>query len=203
MRTPKVIAPPTVEPVSLEEARLHLRIDAFDSPLSHPDDPLILVLITAAREWCESFTGRTIAAATLEYALDTWPCDGEPIELPRGAVQAVTSFVYIDSAGDQQTFASYQLDTYSDPPRILPLTGQTWPDLADQMNAVRVRYLAGFVLAGDSPDPTPLPASFKAAILLLVGHWYERREQSSEVQLQSIPFGVESLLTPYRYWRGI
>ena len=57
---------PTTEPVTLAEAQLHLRLDLFGSPPSHPDDTLVETLITAARENAEQYTGVTISQATYQ-----------------------------------------------------------------------------------------------------------------------------------------
>ncbi len=43
-----------------------------------------------------------------------------------------------------------------------------------------------------------ITAAIKLAILLMAGHWYEHREDSSEVQLYPIPMGFNALLEPYR-----
>lgn len=69
------VTPATVEPVTLEEAKAHLRVD------HDADDGLISSLITAAREAVERFTGRALAAATYRWAsedcgpylLPIWP----------------------------------------------------------------------------------------------------------------------------------
>ena len=37
------------------------------------------------------------------------------------------------------------------------------------------------------------------ALMLLVGHWNESREEASEVSKMSIPWGFASLLEPYRF----
>lgn len=47
----QLLTPPTAEPVSLVEAKLHLRVDFND------DDALITSLITAARQAAETITG--------------------------------------------------------------------------------------------------------------------------------------------------
>lgn len=37
------------------------------------------------------------------------------------------------------------------------------------------------------------------ALMLLVGHWHENRENSSDVSKAPVPFGFSSLLEPYRF----
>ena len=204
MRIPKVIVQPTVEPVSLEQARLHLRLDAYDSPPTHPDDALIEALITAAREWCEAFTGRSLAVKTLELALDGFPCNlAEAIALPSCPIHGISSFVYIDGDGVQQTVTDYQFDTYSEPPRLLPAPDIYWPTAKVQMNAVRIRYVAGYTLPGDSPDIAPLPKSLYAAMLLTIGHLYENREDSTVQEMKPIPMGAQALMRPWRLHNGM
>lgn len=63
----KIINPPIVEPITLEEAKQHLRVDGND------DDLLIQSLIKQAREWCENFQNRKYITQTLEFVLDTFP----------------------------------------------------------------------------------------------------------------------------------
>jgi hypothetical protein len=225
MSNPAIITYPAVEAISLEEARAHLRLDAYDSPLAHPDDPLVLGQIVAAREWAEKFTGRSILACVLEYALDCFPYLGQsayyprlaqplyllpglygpaylgppaPIRLPGGPVTALQSVIYVDAAGFEQVLTGVQFDTYEEPPRILPAPGTSWPATQAQMSAVRVRYAAGYSLPGDSPNLYPLPLAIKQAMLLVLGHLYETREDSSEVALVAVPLGAQALLRPYR-----
>ncbi len=220
MSNPKTIIPPIGEAITLDEAHLHLRLDVYDSPPAHPDDPLILGLITAAREWMEKFTGRSIGERLLELGLDRFPHRhhgrdwhqmhrpgitflGEsrhpmPIRLPGGPVNALDRLVYTDAAGVDQTMTDAQFDTYEEPSRVLPAIGASWPSTRVQMAAVRVRYWAGYTLPDDSPSLTVLPKPIKQAMLLVLGHLYENREDSIDVALSQIPMGAEALLRPYR-----
>ncbi len=67
---------PTSEPITTAEARLHLRVTATGSPLTHPDDTLIDNLVKASREIVEAHTGRAIITQTVNKYMDTWPADG-------------------------------------------------------------------------------------------------------------------------------
>ena len=67
--TPKIIDQPFTEPLTIEECRAHLRIQPYevdsDGVGTHPDDTLIMVYQSAAREYCENFLGVTLASKTL------------------------------------------------------------------------------------------------------------------------------------------
>lgn len=197
---PKIITPPTAEPITLEECRMHLRLVADGSPPEHEHDPMILSQLSAAREWAERFTGLSLAPQTLAIALDDFPCDA--LKLPRGPVAAVLSVTYVDEDGAPRTLdpSAYQLDTFSEPPRLLSASGIDWPSTsATALNPVVIRYEAGYSLPGDSPQLTPLlPASIRAALLLILGDLYENAEDSTERKLEHIPRGAEALLRPFR-----
>lgn len=219
----KVISPPMVEPITLADSRLHLRIDPYESTagnLDHPDDPLISGCISDARDYCEQYLGRALAPQTLELAVGRFPgsniwnnvadCVKAPcvngsaaedaIMLPMAPVIAIQSVTYLDADGLEQTFAvgSYSLDNFSEPGWLHPAFSVEWPTTQAMPNAVKVRYLAGYSTPGDSPDSNPLPRSIRRAMLLLIGHFYERREHASTEELREIPLGVEALLKPYQ-----
>ena len=63
----QLITPPVAEPVTLELAKQHLRVD-FDD-----DDGYITGLITAARQYCEKVTRRAIFNQTWCRTMDFFP----------------------------------------------------------------------------------------------------------------------------------
>ncbi|MBN1807189.1 MAG: phage head-tail connector protein [Sedimentisphaerales bacterium] len=178
----KVTTPPSVEPVTLNEAKLHLRVDHTD------EDALITSLIKVAREWCENFQNRAYITQTITLTLDEFP---DVFTVPRPPLQSVTSIKYIDTDGVQQTLSSgiYDVDSQSEPGRIALAYGQSWPGIRGDINSVEVVYVAGY---GDTADN--VPERVKAAIKLLAGHLYEHREMVSEMTLKEVPFSVKSLL---------
>jgi uncharacterized phiE125 gp8 family phage protein len=188
-----LVSPPTEEPVSISEAEEHLRVETADE-YKHVER-----LITAARQYVEDYTWRALVTQTWELVLDEFP-DGE-VELRKGRLSSVTSITYYDTAGTLQTLApaAYQVDDASDPGRVLPAPGASWPDTqAERVNAVRVRFVAGY------GNAAAVPQAIKAAMLLLIGHLYEHRE--SEVIgtiVTPLNFAVDALLAPYRlHWVG-
>lgn len=77
----ETLVAPALPPVTLEEAKAHLRVD-------HPDDDaLIMGLIGAATEACERHTRRSLMARTLRLTRDYWPLG--PVELPRPPLLSV------------------------------------------------------------------------------------------------------------------
>lgn len=189
-----------VDIITLAEARTHLRIIAYGSPLAHPDDAYITALITAAREWTEEYLERYIGTQTLELALDDFPDD---IEL-KGYVQSVTSVKYIDATEIEQTLsaANYTLDNYSVPAWILQATNTDWPTIADVGNAVKVRYAAGYTDTLVTND-NPCPKAIISAMLLVIGNLYENRQENTNKMNAALPMGVYTLLQPYRLGLGL
>lgn len=187
-----VVTAPEAEPVTLSEAKLHLRQDNAE------DDALITALIVAAREWCENYTRRSFVRRTYDLRMDCWPSE---IRLPRAPVSSITSIQYVDDSGTQ-TLATdqYQTDIYSEPARIVPAYGVVWPVLkSGEINAVTVRYITGYGPGTGSPTDHAenVPDALKAAMKLCIGAWYEHREQIAAVQIFEVPFAVKALLAPF------
>jgi uncharacterized phiE125 gp8 family phage protein len=172
---------PTIEPVSLTDAKEHLRVDFTE------DDSYILALISAARGYVEGFQKRSLAAQTLELTLDYFP---STIPLKRGPIQAVTSVKYTKADGSSVTIdpSEYLLTSTGD---IYPV--RCWPNAAlVRVEGVQVQYTAGY---------TTIPPATKQAMLLLIGHWYENREAVVIGKAPAkMPMAVESLLWLDRMW---
>lgn len=185
----KLITAPATEPVSLTEAKAHLRVTSTD------EDTVITALIVSAREAVEHELARALISQTLEKTLDMFP---DAIELPHPPVQSITSVKYLDTDGVEQTLSStsYTLDNASDsrPAWLTPAYGYDWPHTYAEVNAVRVRYLAGWANAA------AVPQAIKQWMLLNIGHWYENRESVNIGNINSkLPF-VDHLLDRYRIW---
>lgn len=178
---------PTTEPVTLDEARLHLKLGDDDTT---DEDALILALIKTARGWVENYCRRSFIGRTYVMRLDGFPVE---IKLPRGPVRAVSSVKYYDFGGTLSTMSSssYQTDIYSLPARVCLVHGATWPQVqVGKINAVEVTYTAGPALLNQ------VPKEAKQAILLILAHLFQNRELASAEQMYEIPFAVKTLLAP-------
>jgi uncharacterized phiE125 gp8 family phage protein len=163
--TVRVITPPACEPLSLAEAKEHLRLD--DS-LGSYQDALIGALITTCREYAENYTRRAFIQQTLEYSTD---CFSYELELPRPNLLSLESIKYVDLDGTLQTVDAslYQVDAARAPARVKPAYLQSWPALvrSSDYNAVRVRYVAGYAPVGSPVDD----AALRAGVPEVVKQW--------------------------------
>lgn len=169
------------EPLSILEAKAHLRVHTED------EDLLIENLISAARKHVEGVTRRAIGTQTWDITYSSFH-DIEEIPLP--PLQSVTHIKYYDADNAEQTLAStvYEV-TGDDPAKVVLATDQDWPEVYERTDAVTIRIVTGY---------DTIPATIKAAMLLLIGHWYENREQVAVGSIAtSIPYAVDALLGQY------
>lgn len=184
-----LVAGPAEEPVSLDDMKNHLRVDISD------DDELITAYMIAAREICEGVANKKFVSQTWDLWMDYFPGSTELI-LPQSMspLQSVTHIKYWPNGGSEQTYnaTNYLVDIYSQPAKIVlkALNAATWPsDTLIDVNGVNVRVVVGF---GDDAD---VPEKIKQAIKLLVGEYYESREDLIVgSQVHEIPRGVRDLL---------
>ncbi len=175
--------PPAVEPITLAEAKLHLRVDLDD------DDDLITSLIVAARQVCEGRLRRALVTQVWDLTLCGFPECG-PIRVPLPPLVSVGSVKYRDGAGVQQTLSGSVYVVAAGTPGAIHLAdGQSWPTTQEHPEAVTVRFTAGYGAAAAVPD------CIKAAMKLLIGHWYENREAVNVGNITSeVPMAVTALL---------
>lgn len=177
-----LVSGPATEPISIAEAKSHLRVDGPDEDLA------ISNLITEARQYCERLTNRAFGVQTW----DMWTDRFHPaVEVPKPPLSSVTSVTYTDTDGNSQTATGsiYTVDADSIPGRVYLAYNQSWPSTQSIPKAVKIRYVAG-----SSTTPGPV----KRAMLLLIGHWYNNREdQIIGTVATSIDHAARNLLAPY------
>ncbi len=184
-------AAPTVEPVTLADAKAYARIDGST------EDSFLMGLITTSRLQIEA--ALDLALLTQDW---TWTLDASPvqpiIELPIRPVQSISA-VAVTAAGGSANVVSpdgYALDGHSSPPRIIAVNGH-WPALTPGLSSIEISFTAGF---GDHPSDVPPP--IQHALLMLVAHWYENREPAVGANTSvKLPDAVSTALLPYRLMR--
>jgi len=137
-----LIEGPELEPVSLEEAKLHLRVDGTE------EDTLISALISTAREFCENFTGRSLALQTFEYISGPFFSSFGIIKLPMPPLVELVFFKYLNTYGEEITltedFGFYVVKSL-EPAVLCPIPATGWPlDCALRPDAVKIRFKAGY-----------------------------------------------------------
>ena len=158
-----VITAPTVEPISLAEAKRQCVVE------HDLDDALLTLLISVAREHGESLTRRSWAPQTLELTLTGFPSSASYIELPYGPVSGLLSIKYLVANDDTEyTFDTSKLrfDFSLLLGRTILKAGETWPTGAVE---VRVRYTAGWAAA-------EFPSVLKQWSLVKIASLYSQRE---------------------------
>jgi uncharacterized phiE125 gp8 family phage protein len=187
----KLITAPTTYPVTLAEAKLHLRVD------SSTEDAMISAMITSATDVAETIMCRSIMPQTWELTLDAFP---DVLEITRAPAVSITSLKYYDTAGVQQTLSNtlYLLDNVNDfaPAQVVPTYGTVWPETREQTNAVALRFVSGYA------DAASVPEAIKSWIKLQVSAMYENREAeaySSRAVSTTVKMSfVDGLLDKYR-----
>ncbi|WP_138379139.1 head-tail connector protein [Luteithermobacter gelatinilyticus] len=176
----QMITPPVGEPVTLDDVKRFLKIDTT------ADDTLLLVLIAAARETCENYTGRKLLGQSWQWTLNSWG-DGEVI-LPSAPVLTIEA-VDIYSAGGFTALdpAAYQLDTTFYRPRLLAVNGARLPDPDIERGGIRITFRAGY---GETADKVPV--SLTQGILHWIAATFEAQEAMLDYEL------AERLWQPYR-----
>jgi uncharacterized phiE125 gp8 family phage protein len=179
----RLITAPAAEPVSVETAKLHLRVDGT------ADDVLIAAYLKSARELGEGLARRAFVTQTLELVINEWPSGGI-LKLPRPPLQSVTSVKYLDVDKVEHTWTDYVVDERSEPGAII---FKSFPsDALFESGAIAVRFVAGYGAAA------AVPGVFVQGVLLSAAHWYENREAVMDTQLYEIPLGMKPLFTSDR-----
>jgi uncharacterized phiE125 gp8 family phage protein len=187
--TPIALTPPVMEPVSLPDARMFLRLDLDE------EDGLLGTLITAARLMIEAASGRMLIDQDWRIVLDRWPDSGE-IRLPLSPVRSISAARVYDAQGLAQTVspAALQLDASADPPVIRLVAGV--PPIGRTRSAIEIDVVAGY---GDSA--AAVPALLRQAVLRLAARWFEERGDVVGRDAAALPPEIMALVAPFRRMR--
>ena len=187
------VSPPAALPLSLAEAKAHLRITHSS------EDDLIDGLIAAAVAYVDGTGLLGRAMITQDWAQWVNQAPGW-VRLEIGPFQSLVSVQYYDTDNVLQTATLSDFETRLAGDFVIckPKEDFEWPNAETRQDAIKITYRAGF---GDAAGD--VPQTVRHAMLLMIAHWYENREASSEKSMAKLPMGVDALLGVERVvWYG-
>jgi hypothetical protein len=194
-----------IAPLGVADAKKQLRLEIPD------DDTLVARLINSATIRAQTLLRQTLLTTVYNQYFDQFPASANgyynrlvrmmgpnPQWLPNGAsiltlngppLVSVQSVQYYDPSGVLQTVdpSTYFVSTGLGC-RVQPVIGHVWPVVRPQIDGVLVQYTAGY------SSPSQIGDNIKAAMLLMIGHWYEHREEVGDAETYPVPMTVDSLL---------
>ena len=181
MMSMQLITEPAIEPVTLDEAKLFLRIDTTD------DDALLASLITAARRLIEQTTRKCLLQQTWRFGLDRWPV-ATLLRLPLAPLMSLSMVTVMDGAGNRvaQSLANFQINPTSVPPTIQAKTVPTSGAACE--GGIQIDAAFGY---GSTAASVPQP--LRVAVLMVLARFYEMRGQGD----LALPVAVQTLIAPF------
>ena len=187
MRAYKVVTPATSNPITLTEAKTHLKVDTT------ADDTFITNLIKSATSSAQEYTNRFFIQTTIQQVGDKWE---DISNLFKSPVLSVTNIKYVSTDGILTTLNSsvYFLDDVNKPARIGLKPNQSYPEIIDSLNAVQVNYVVGLAAGPDEVDE-----GIRQALLLTIGNWYQNRQAVVTGTIATeLPMNAKFLLDQYK-----
>lgn len=171
--------------IDLDKVKKHCFVHDTD------DDALLDLYIEAACQRFTESTGMVITQSTIEFTADSF---ADVVRLYRSPISEVTSIKYRDTEGTEQTLdiTNLVLDSVSRPAR-LSLRGQDWPKTDGTPGNVKITFTAGHANLQD------LPTLIEWAILTMVAHMYENREEVSAEKKSIVPSSAQLVINMFEY----
>ena len=187
MKTYQVITPASTYPVSLTEAKSHLKVDTT------ADDTYITSIIKAATQLSEEYTNRYF----IDTVTDQTCSDFAQLQtLFKSKVSAVAHVKYYDNDNSLQTLSATIYDTQLqyEPSQIQLAENQSFPSITKRNDAVVARYTVGY-----GSSASDVPEIIKQAILLTIGNFYQNRNSVVIGRIATeLPMNVKWLLDTYK-----
>ena len=190
----QLVTGPSVEPISVADAKRHLRVE-------HNDDDLLIKRLIETAVAMVDVTGVLGKAMITQTWREWYSPNPSQIVLSLGPVQSVSAIKYYDADNVLQTdtLSNYFVLGTSGRTPIKPKSGFTWPTTFVRDDAIAIEYVIGY---GDTFRD--VPSTVRHALFMLVAHHYENRENELIGTIsKTLPFGFEALLGSERNsWYG-
>jgi uncharacterized phiE125 gp8 family phage protein len=182
---PVVTVPAANEPITLSEAKAHVRVTSSDH------DAVLAVCIAAARDLAEQYTGIKLVTQTVTFSARHFRT---VMDLPAAPLQSL-SIQYLDTEKESQTLnpALYDISGVSTlRPTVSRADGASWPSLYNHPEAVTITAVVGY---------EAVPDAIRSALLLMIGHLFDNREAVNAETMSEVPMTTMALLENYRTFR--
>ncbi len=177
------LTPPAALAIPIETLAEHLHLNTAAPELDESDT--LQRFIEAATATIERQIQTAFIMQTWRWTTATWCAP-----LPLTPVAGIESVEVIDGAGEAVPWDGWFLIDASQQ-RVGTRKGQTRPSILKDGYAV-ITFTTGY-----GTGWTDIPPDLRQAITLLAAHYYEHRDAVDD-QLAALPFGVISLIAPYR-----
>ena len=179
---------PTVEPVSVDELKVHARIANADTG----QDGVLTRCIALARDQFEIDTGWAIMAQTFLLRLKAMPHE---LLLMKTPVRSVDSVIYVDPDGADQTVDPLDYRFYPggySSGRIALLADSWGTPSSTEAYPWSITYQCGATNKAD------VPLGVKGALLWLATYLYDNREAVTAGTMNNLPHTYQSCVNRYR-----
>lgn len=182
-----LVTPPTAPAVSLDDAKLHLRVE------NSLEDTLIEAQVDAATQAAEHIMQRGVMPQQRAYTAHGFPAGSCPMTIRFGGITDIDSITYVDPDGQLQTLAAsdYSVTISDRLTYISPVLD--WPDV-DGLHPlpVSVIFNCGW------QDAAHVPAAVRSWILLRLAALYEMRSAWTQGQPIQPNEHIDLMLDRYR-----
>lgn len=190
----ELVDAPLTTPITLSEVKSQLRVESSD------DDIILARLINVAIAYTDVRGALGQAMITQKWGQWLAPNPPQRVDIMLKPLQSVTAIKYYDENGDLQDddVNNYEVYGTENAASIGPKDNFSWPTTQNRHDAIKIEYEIGY---GDAASD--VPDTIRHAMMLLIGHWYDNREQTQMDELSNIPFGFVELMNMHREnWYG-